>query len=423
MKKLFLLVLAFAVTAAFAMPAMATNSRVAALGGYGRYLEDDYNIFEWPATLPSYANVVWIELELGSWEVWADEGMPDWGYEVTPVIGASYALGEDGAYGTLAMFFHGQGMPLNPFADWDSPGWATGDPFTSGLDSKFTVLYGYSMEGFSLGLFFSRADASSRSENGVEVEESDAYTKVGVGVRFDIGDAAYADVSFDLGMGSIMSESIEVPGEDPSVYFEGVTEDASKMYGIKGRLFYEWNETITWVPYFSWRSFDFSLKGGDDTYDYTDYFWGDKGMMFELGIGANIMVNEDNMILFAIEPFSYMKREPSEVPEDEDDYEWKATVMPRFILGLETDIKEWLTFRMGGVHELTKTQTTAGDEVETETFSDFAYYMGLGFHIGDWDVDCQVSETLPFHLGYWLTGYIGNFYQEPVGMISAKYHF
>jgi hypothetical protein len=419
MKKLFLVFLAFAVTAAFAMPAMATNSRVAALGGYGRYLEDDFNIFEWPATLPSYSNVVWIEL----YQEPVEGEVPGIFYDVMPVIGASYALGEDGGYGTLAMFFHGVGMPLNPFADGESPGWETGDPFSSAIDNKFTVLYGYSLEGLSFGLFFSRADASSRTENGVDVEESSAYTRVGVGVRFDIGDAAYADVSFDLNMGSIASESIVVPGTLPEEYFEDVTEDANKMYGIKARLFYEWNDVITWVPYFSWRSFDFNLKGGDDTYEYGDYFYGDKGMMFDLGIGANIMVNEDNMILFAIEPFSYMKREPSEVPDGVDDYEWKAKVMPRFILGLETDIKEWMTFRMGGVHSLIKEEQTQDDVTSSQTFSLFDYFMGLGFHVGDFDIDCVVDNSLPFRMGYWLTGYQEFTSGSPSYMISTKYHF
>jgi hypothetical protein len=411
MKKLFLVFLAFAVTVAFSAPAMATASRVMSLGGYGRYLEDDFNIFEWPATLPSYANVVWVELMLEEWgidgEAWHD---------VVPAIGASYGLGEDGEFGTLAMFFYSWAPGLNPYDFW-YPGWNTGDPFAYSLDNKFTVLYGYSLEGLSFGLFFARADASSVFEDGTTAEWSEAHTTIGAGVRFDAGDAAYIDVNVDISMGSYTGTDL--------VYGD-ITEDANKMFGFKARMFYEWNETITWVPYFSWRSYDFSLKADDDAF--ADTYWGDKGMMLDFGIGANIMVNEDNMILFAIEPYSFAKREPSEIPDGVDgDYEWKATVMPRFILGLETDVKDWLTFRMGGVHELYKEEVTpyGGDPDATQTWTGswFGYYMGLGFHVGDFDIDCLINEETPFRLGYWLTGYEHDPGEAPIWMISTKYHF
>ena len=115
MKKLFVIALAIAMMAAFTMPAMATQSRVAAMGGYGRYLEDDFNIFEWPATLPSYSNIVWVELMTEQW--WEGDNCPEDldCDEIIPAIGASFALGEDGAYGTLAMFFYDVSEPLNPF--------------------------------------------------------------------------------------------------------------------------------------------------------------------------------------------------------------------------------------------------------------------------------------------------------------------
>ncbi len=62
MKKLYILTLVVAVAVMFASPAMATKSRLTAMGGVDNYIEDDYNIFNWPATLPSYANIMVIEL-------------------------------------------------------------------------------------------------------------------------------------------------------------------------------------------------------------------------------------------------------------------------------------------------------------------------------------------------------------------------
>ncbi len=426
MKKLFVIALAIVMTAAFVMPAMATQSRVAAMGGYGRYLEDDFNVFEWPATLPSYSNIVMIELMTSQW--WGGSSCPEDldCYEVIPAIGASFGLGEDGAYGTLAMFFYESSEPMNPFWNYDwGVNWYTDYAFMWSNAQKFHLLYGYAMEGLSFGFALTRADDSYKSEDGIIDEQHYAYTTISAGVRFDVGEAAYMDLNVDLGMGSGTWQG-SFAGEP----FGEVTEDGNMTYGLKARMFYEWTETVTLVPYFGWTSYDFSFKA--DSADYNDTFWGDKGSMMELGIGTNIAVNEDNLLLFAIEPYAYAKREASEIPEGVEG-DWTSTykVMPRFILGLESDIKDWLTFRMGGSHALVKREdksfATDPDRVVTSTWSDFSYYMGLGFHLGDWDIDCVLNNATPFRLGYWLTGMgqpSGNESDEvAMWMLSAKYHF
>jgi len=422
MKKLLLVVLAIAMTAAFTVPAEATQSRVAALGGYGRYLEDDFNIFEWPATLPSYGNMAWIELMTE--QFWFDSDCPEDldCYEIIPAIGAALTLGEDGKFGTLAMFFYNYSEPLNPFwnADMWVP-WNSDDPFMWSNAHKFHVLYGYAMEGLQFGFALTRSDDSYKYENGSTYEYHDAYTTISAGVRFDVGEAAYMDINVDLGMGSTLYDY------EYSSYGE-ISEDGNMIYGVKARMFYEWNETVTWVPYFGWTSYDFSFKA--DSADYNDDYWGDKGMMMEFGIGANIAVNDDNLLLFAVEPFNYYKREPSAIPDGvEGDWSTTYTVMPRFILGLESDVKDWLTFRMGGVHELMKGEwkyAGEGEEwTETGTGSYFSYYMGLGFHVGDWDIDCVLNNATPFRLGYWLTGMGQDESDDEVAawIFSAKYHF
>ena len=63
MKKFFAVVLSVLFVVAAAVPALATDARQIALGGVGNYIEDDYNIFTWYGTLPSYSNTVWIGLE------------------------------------------------------------------------------------------------------------------------------------------------------------------------------------------------------------------------------------------------------------------------------------------------------------------------------------------------------------------------
>jgi hypothetical protein len=156
-------------------------------------------------------------------------------------------------------------------------------------------------------------------------------------------------------------------------------------------------------------------------------------MNFTLGIGANLKVNDDNMILFAVEPYSMYKAEPSFYADGyEDTWEVKYVVMPRFVLALESDVTDWLTFRTGMSKDLGKESYKWEDADDTEedewtdVYNTFAWNLGLGFHFGDFDIDCVVNKNIPFSMGYWLTGYETSKYDSdatPIGMVSAVYHF
>jgi hypothetical protein len=411
MNKFFTVLLAGLFVFAAAVPASATDARLASLAYGGNYLEDDYNIFTWYGTLPSYSNMVWIGMQDLEW---------DEGDEMFYFMGASYGLGEDGKYGTLAMFYYDYAPGLNPFGYSDGM-WPGAGLFGYWLPSKFTMMYGYAMEKMSLGLYFSRADEMAKyTEDEESAEYKHAYTTFGAGLRFDLGEKAYMDVAADLSLASYKEEETS---------YGDINQDANKMYGFRARMFYEWNETITWVPYFNFRMFDFNLKADEEGFDY----YGDKGMFLDFGLGANIKVNEDNLLLFAIEPYSYAKREPSDLPSGVS-ADLTMKVMPRFILGLESDVKDWLTFRAGAKKELTNwkmsyEETGEGKASVEYTYAPFDFYMGLGFHVGDFDIDLLLNNEVPMHLGYWLTGYQqGDYYEGynnelPIYMITATYGF
>jgi hypothetical protein len=410
-----------------------------------------------------------------------------------PYMGVSYGLGSEGKYGTLAMFFNEDTRPLNYAGGWDYSGYEYGynywydDPFGDYIYSKWNVLYGYAMEKLSFGLYFSRSNVKSENEWSYDFARpvprdtafddvyAMSYTTVGAGVRFDIGEKMYADLAFDYSWAGMTINVASDPYADYHDYyneyytdFGEISADANKMMNFRGRMFYEWNETITWVPYASFGNFNFSLKAdslqlwgnrpwdedGVDTLGWKDTHYGVKGMSFTLGIGANIKVNENNLLLFAVEPFSYSKLEQSDPPTNfvRQDYyseysdpfwwgvthEYKETLLPTFRLALESDVRDWLTFRIGAVKTFYKAvdkQSSTSqygsnatldvvklEETNTYIGSDFEYWMGLGFHVGDFDIDAVVDNELPFRLGYWLTGYNDD-QSEPVYMLSAAYHF
>jgi len=411
MKKFFSLIITTALVAVLAMPAFATDSRVIALAGTGNYIEDDYNIFNWPATLPSYSNTVWMSVHhsMFGWE--GDE-------DGFTMIGATYGFGEDNKFGTLGMFFYNYALPLSMKEEYD-------DVFTDSYPSKFDIIYAYPTESITFGIHITRADEYDYTADEGAVppdttEKSYAYTTIGVGVRVNMGEKAYGDVAFDISFGSYSDDSDDNYGK--------VEPDANMSYAVRGRVFYEFTDDITLVPYFSYSAYDFRLKAEKNAEDFAEDNVGQKFMMINFGVGANVKVNEDNLLIFAIEPFDYMKYEPSQPPEGIEK-EKTETIMPRFYLALESDVKDWLTFRIGGVKSLEKTNTKNNEDGEyenTTTDAPFDLFMGLGFHIGDFDIDCVINNNLPYHMGYWLTGYQwdeGGPKGEPIYMVTGTYHF
>ncbi len=417
MSKFFAVMLSALVLVAFAVPALATEARLEALG-VGNFVEDDFNMFKWYATLPSYSNNFWIGLEyFEGYEMAVAAPAAGGPGEFQSWLGASYGLGSEGKYGTLAMFFFPSTPGLNTF----SGPWTGSGVFSSSLDNKWSIMYGYPMEKFSLGLYFDRADQSHKFETETPPTEEthQAYTTIGAGVRFDIGEKAYTDLAFDYDFATFKDVD--------NIYFGfgEVTADAKSQFGVRGRMFYELNETVTMVPFVSYRNFNFSLKGTAG--DFKGTYFGNKGFEVDAALGFNFKVNEDNLLVFAVTPYSEIKVEPSDPPVGET-LEDKVTLLPIFNLALESDVKDWLTFRIGAEKGFFKDKTT--DETattkdnDTDTGSYFDYHMGLGFHIGDFDIDLLVNNQLPFRVGYWLTGYNPWFdFDGPVYDISAVYHF
>ena len=142
-------------------------------------------------------------------------------------------------------------------------------------------------------------------------------------------------------------------------------------------------------------------------------------------------VNTNNMLVFATE-LEFFNWEPSKKAEGVET-ELSATVLPRFYIALESDITSWFTARVGANKTMASftEKDAAGNETKytnseyladiTDSFDDFAWFLGGGFHVGEWDIDAVFDPSTPFRLGYWLTGYSSD--TQPVGRISATYRF
>lgn len=416
MRKLILALLVVAIAA----PAFASETRLRTLGPQvAPFIEDDANVFKWYGTLPSYANLVTITagyedvLFYGNDHGWYDEYLYS-------KFGLTYGLGEDNQYGVIGLWWEETTRGPLWQHGWFGPyGWQATD-FSEWVYNKWNVMWGLSLDGLSFGLYFNRADQGYLyDEDGDEFEQHWAYTTLGLGVRFDIGDQMYADIAADY---TTVGYTFDHEGQDM------LNEDNNSILALRGRMFYEWSDVVTVVPYFNYITGDLSLKSDNADY-YGDFdVWGWKGFHLDLGLGLNLRVNDETLLIVAVKPYGMAKAEPSGSGSEIGDISMQATMFPGFAFGFETDVKNWLTFRAGCDKMFIKwneeVDHAEGAYEYTETLAPFNWYLGLGFHVGNFDIDAMINKEVPFSMGYWLTGFQPDWYSgAPIGMISATYHF
>jgi hypothetical protein len=309
--------------------------------------------------------------------------------------------------------------------DWFGP-WGPGTTsFMENVFNKWNVMWAMGFETIDIGIHLERADQGYYADSdGEKDEDYISYQTLGLGLRWNMSDVSYMDLAFDY---TSVGFTYKEMGVDATV-----EADKKSIMAFRARMFYEWSDVITWVPYFNYKFGDLSLKSSETDY-YVDDCWGIKGYQFDLGLAANINVNDDNLIIVGIEPYGLYKGEPSECNGDAGSEDEKMTIFPGFVFGLESDVKDWLTFRIGCSKALMKYEYKYSDATPTNfeeswTWAPFEWQLGLGFHVSDFDIDLLVNREAPFSMGYWMTGIqpgqdgtedIGT----PIGMISMTYSF
>jgi hypothetical protein len=387
---------------AMATSVMATTTRVNSLADTGTYIADDSNIFRWYGTLPSYSNMVMAE---------AGQAFPTGGSSTDvafQALGMNHAIGEMGVIGVYLLNNSIEDGSFYLYSPLETTS-ADGIPVQT---TKFAIMYGYEIEDvLAFGIGFTRSEGKLEVEGGAPALVASSFTTFGGGVRMDVGDAAYFDASLTYGTAG---GEVGPPNGD-------LWSNSSSL-AIEGRLFWEWLDDVTLVGHAGWMNFDYlqaAVAPGATG--------GIKGNAFQLGVAANMDVNTNNMLVFAAEFIKYSD-EPSQKAAG-DAQEFNATVLPWFRMALESDINSWLTTRVGATKMMLKTEDTdpAGDKTTDTGFntfgSDFEWFLGAGFHVGDWDVDMRFEHDVPFRLGYWLTGFGGDDPDPPVVRMSGTYRY
>jgi len=409
-----------------ASAAFATTARVRSLANAGDYMSDDSNVNRWYSTLTSYANQV--NAEMGSWD----------GFTLSGTRGLSWinACGEDGKWGTYRISLNESSLNApgfwvgNPFYSVHAPSDGTiipgigGPVFGETPLNRWDLAGGWDLgENMALGVAVTQSKWKAKDTQ-ANAEASDSWMTLGAGLTWTNNDNTVLDIMVNYGTaGGKYNDGNNVTAE----------WDAKTAFDIGARLFYDWKDDVALVPMAEFATSDYSIK-------YTDNSTtpagtnpvpnGQKITDFMFGLGINKDVNQDNMLLFAIE---VMNRKWEDSNSDTTSVEYSSMYLPTFRLALESHITSWLTTRVGAAKYLVteKMKDNNGEQTwgeGTPTLvapapNGFDWFLGCGFNVAEWTIDLELADQTPFTLGYWLTGYQGYSASGPVGRISAVYNY
>jgi len=410
--------------------ASATTARVRSLANTGDYISDDSAVNRWYSTLPSFGNQV--NAEMGFWD---GNSLQD-----TRGLGWINACGENGKWGTYRISLNENSIDHpgfwigNPFYQTHVPGNGgpyNEPPFVSGAwddtpMNRWDLAGGWEL-GDHMTLGVSITDSKwSAEDTGNNAKASNSFRTLGAGFSWTNNDKLVFDASATVGMAGGSAEYPSGAGTNK------VEWDSNTAFDLAARMFYDWKDNVTLVPVAEFATSDFSLKQSDTPALAEPN--GSKTTDFMLSLGLNMDVNQNNMLVFALEymhrTYEYSNPDTAGVSLDKTTWQYLPTVR----LALETQITSWLTTRVGAAKYIgsvedkqnngDKTKATTGTPTFIGNLPGFDWFLGCGFNVAEWTIDLELASETPFNLGYWLTGY-SNYStgSGPVTHIAAVWNY
>lgn len=413
--------------------ANATTSRVRSLANVGDYISDDSAVNRWYSTLVSFANQV--NAEMGDW---TNTNLTD-----SRGLAWTHACGEDGKWGTYRISLNEGALNEpgfwigNPFYQNHAPH-ENGFPFLGDLEfpyedapvNRWDIAGAWELsEAFALGASITQSKWSVE-DTGSDFESSSSWLVIGLGGTWTNNEDMVLDVLFNFGNAG--GDEVDGTGAAQTT----LEWDSGTAFEIGARLFYDWKDNVTLVPVV-----DFATSEYSQTFTATPAAPiptpnGQSNTDIMVGLGINMDVNQDNMLVFALE---WMNRSTEFANPDTaaaSPKEVSVNYMPTVRLALESHITSWLTTRIGAAKYIAtaKQEDVNGDEIKSTpenpyffSVESFDWFLGCGFNIAEWTIDLELAEETPFGLGYWLTGYDDAWSDGsdhgPVGRISAVYNY
>lgn len=411
-----------------AVVANATTSRVRSLANVGDYISDDSAVNRWYSTLVSFGNQV--NAELGDWA----NGLSD-----TRGLGWNLVCGEDGKWGTYrvslneASLAHVGFWAGNPFYQDHAPSLPAG-AFTGAYAetpiNRWDVAGAWEIgESFAVGASITESKWSYTTEPvGADTTSDNSWLTIGLGGTWTNNENMVLDVLFNFGNAG--GETVIGSGATGST----LEWDSGTAFEFGARMFYDWKDNVTLVPVFDYISSEYSMTRVVTPAAPLPLPNGQKSTDVLLGVGLNMDVNQDNMLVFALEWFDRSVEYANKDTVSTDFSTVTSSSLPTIRLALESHITSWLTTRIGAAKYIgsvtlednggREQKATPGQPYGAFEPDGFDWFLGCGFNVAEWTVDLELAEETPFGLGYWLTGYSGAWSATgPVGRISAVYNY
>lgn len=338
------------------LPALATESRMASMGGVGFYARDNSNIYIFPGSISRYSKQVMSELR-------AKNATSRY------TVGVNVPLNE-----TTTLGIH-----LNRPLGID---WLNREDVS--VDRTTDLLLGTKAGSMDVGFRFSLASDKISEESGAnDITETVRYVSLGVGVS-----SSNTDFGF----------FIELPAYNYE--YEKVSSKQNGLgFGASIRYFGRASDDLKVVPVVTFQhqpsnyTHDTGVTGAKK--DETDYTRTNLG----IGVGLNYALSDNNLIVVAVEGFGLSSATTSikEGTETTD----KTTTLPGLYFGVESKISKYFIGRLGGAQVFQSVyhsnKPVTGKETTSTTYNtQFKVTFGLGIVFGKFTLDASINESLLF---------------------------
>ncbi|MBM4399076.1 MAG: hypothetical protein FJ041_01925 [Candidatus Cloacimonetes bacterium] len=345
----------------------ATESRIMALGNMQGFTRDNTDVFIYPGTIFKYLKSADVELR--------GQGMQ-----------SNWSIGTNMPLSSFVV-----GAYLNRPTGIDLDAYLNHSNYTAGnldIQKKVQFLLGLA-DKYAVGFAMAMDSYSNPLPSKKELSMSAMYFEFNGGMSTDNVDLG---ASISVPMASVENESTK-------------EEDALTGFGFNANaryFIYQGSKlTTTALGNFGFSTIGEENKAGSSK---AEYSYGQ--FMFDVGIGAEYKIAENNNLIFGVYPFKYAvysNTVPNSSNVNEDDkYSMSYLYLPQYKMAFESQILSWLKGRVGANQDFYFYNYTEEeynqDEVSWKRYSSaFNAYLGFGIKFKRFTVDGVVNDAFLFN--------------------------
>lgn len=363
-----------------ASPIGATDTRVETLGASALFLEDEYNIWHYPAALLRYPDLL-----------------------VFSFGGRTNALTPPSELYTVGTFALPRSMALG-IAFGSGQNAVTYAPLVA--QERLHLFWGVPVGSRKLGVRFSRFSAVRNAVP--SYERSVSTTHLGTGLESQLGANMLLETALSLNITNFKDIVNGEKNSEPMDYW-GLE---LRMRGIANLGN---NTRIIPLFEFSWnaRGVRFFSAGQETGTEEEDHLTARIGAAFEINPREDLLVIFHTSALYdhTVSKSSASSNGP------------KATIwdLPLAGLGLEKWIRPWLAFRVGAMLRLwlDDSESAGGASSQWQTHTSTAQTVGLALHLGSFQADFAVAPAMLKEGPYIMSGMKAPLFTK----VTLRYHF